>query len=178
MNPATPENIARPLVDSLCRAFNQRKAEAEAAETALGNAKALLIEAVQRYGYVPTNAEKSIRLEGDESIATVTTGTTVEIVDAYVIELQLALSRAKMPRLFRQLFDRRVKYSLRKGAAKALQFAVGKLPEVTRKQLSQLFSLCFGVSTRSPSLTVEASAAVEAREAKAAKKAAKKAGRK
>lgn len=182
MNPSTQDNIARATVDSLCRIYTEKKAAADAAEESALRTKALLIETVQRFGYVPTNAEKSIRLEGSTFVATVTTGATVEIVDAKVTELQLALSRVGKPRLFRQLFDRRTRYSLRKGAAETLQLALHELrpllPESARTQLINVFSLCFGVSSKSPSLTVEASAAVEAREAKAAAKAAKKAGRK
>ncbi|HEX4039046.1 MAG TPA: hypothetical protein VHX37_13380 [Acidobacteriaceae bacterium] len=161
-------------VDALCLLLNEKKAAAEAAGEDLAKAKSALIDQVQRFGYLPAGAEKSMRLDGNEFVATVTVGSTVEIVDRRVIELQLALSKAKKPRIFPQLFERRVKYSLSKGASELLQSSIAKLSDPVQKRLTQLFSLCFDVNSKSPSLSIESSSMVKAREAKAAKKAAKK----
>lgn len=165
-------------VDALCVDFNEKKAAADVAGEAMRASKAALIDHVQRLGYVPAGADKSVRLDGAEFVATVTTSSTVEIEDGSVVELQLALSAQKKPGIFRKMFDRRVKYSLRKDAAEILKAATVKLPESSQKSLAQLFASCFSVSSKAPSLSVESSAALKAKEEKAAKKAAKKGGAK
>lgn len=166
--------IPATAVDDLCRDYNEKKAAADVANEALRASKAALIADVQLLGYVPAGADKSVRLDGVDFVATVTTATSVEIEDGSVIELQLALSNAKKPGTFRKLFDRRVKYSLRKNAAETLQAATARLPEPAQKKLAQLFASCFAVATKAPALTVESTAAIKAKEAKAAKKGGRK----
>ena len=165
-------------VDSLCLNFDSAKAIVEAAQQRFSNAKGELLEAVQDFGYTPTNAEKTTRLEGLLYIADATVASTVEIVEAPVGELQSELSRLNRPKVFTELFDRKVKHSLRKDAAGALKLAIGAFSLETQKRLISLFASCFNVGVKAPALSVDLAAALRQKEAAAAAKAAKKAAKK
>jgi hypothetical protein len=94
--------------------------------------------------------------------------------------------------VFGELFDRKVKHSLKKDAASTLKVAIGGFAEDVQAHLLGIFATCFSVKTKAPSLTVELAAALRQKEAEAqakaeakalkaaarAQKAAKKAGRK
>ena len=165
-------------VDAMVREYNEQKLVVDAASEQLRIRKSTLIDAIQRHGYVPAGADKSLRLDGIEFVSTVTTASTVEIVDSSVVRLQLALSAAKKSRLFRLLFDRRVKYSLVKDAADKLKTATAGMPDAAQKKFALLFASCFDVGTKAPALNIDSIADLRAKEERAAKKAAKKGGRK
>lgn len=171
-NPPTPE-----MVDGLCMNFDAAKAEVEEAQQKLSTAKGALLEAVQDYGYTPANAEKTTRLEGTLYIADATVASTVEIIEAPVGELQSELSRLKRPKLFMELFDRKVKHTLRKDAPSLLKLAIGGLPMHTQGRLLSIFSSCFNVNSKAPALSVELAAALRKKEAEAIAKAERKAAK-
>jgi hypothetical protein len=157
--------------------FDSMKSLAEEAQQRLSTAKGALLEAVQDFGYTPANAAKTTRLEGTIYIADATVASTVEIVEAPVGELQSELSRLKKPKVFIELFERKVKHSLRKDAAGTLKLAIGAFSEETQKRLLSLFASCFNVGVKAPALSVELAAALRKKEAAAAAKAAKKAAK-
>ena len=77
MTPArkpTPEEI-----DDLCLAFDKSRVAVEAAEQQYSNAKGPLLAAVRNFGYVPSHAEKTTRLEGIVYIADATVATAVTV---------------------------------------------------------------------------------------------------
>ena len=162
--------------DNLCLDFAAKQLAANEAKRTANAAKALVMNAVQEHGHVPTNAEASRRFEGADWIGTVTTPKTIEIIDQNVTELELLLSEAKCPKVFPLLFSRRVEYSLQKDAERVLPQA--SLPAKLRDRIVSLYAQCFTQKTKTPSLKVEAIATVREREAKAAKKGAKKAAKK
>lgn len=162
--------------DRLCAMYVTEQTKANAAQTFADGIKADIIRYVEHRGHVPTNAEASRRVEGADWCATVTTPSTVEIRDDIVTELELVLSKAKQAKLFPSLFSRRVEYSLVKGAEHVLPAA--PLPKRLRERILTLYAQCFIPKKKTPSLRVEPIAVVRDREDKAAKKAAKKAGRK
>ncbi len=158
--------------DALCLDYVAKQLATDEAKIASDQAKAVIIAAVQEHGHVPTNAEASRRIEGADWCATVTTPSTVEIHDANVTELELLLSRAKLPGVFGSLFSRRVEYTLLKGAERVLPQTV--LPKKYSERIVALYAQCFVPKKKTPSLKVEAIEVVRVREEKAAKK---KAGR-
>lgn len=160
--------------DRLCEDFVAAQLSADEAKRKADTAKACVMAYVEEHGSVPTNAEASRRIEGGDWCATVTTASTVEIRDNVVTELELQLSAAKQPGLFAQLFSRRVEYTLLKGAEHVLPAA--KLPKSRREIILGLYAQCFIPKKKTPSLKVEPIATVRERDAKAAKKAAKKGG--
>lgn len=170
--PPTPE-----MVDCLCLTFDDAKIAVEEAQQELSTAKGALLEAVQDYGYTPANAEKTTRLEGTLYIADATVASTVEIVEAPVNDLLFELSRLKLPKLFVELFDRKVKHSLRKDAAGTLKLAIGGLPMHTQGRLLSIFSSCFNVNSKAPALSVELAAALREKETEALAKAERKAAK-
>lgn len=165
-------------VDDLCLAWETAKIAVEEAEKKASAAKAPLLAAVQQHGYIPKGAEKTLRLEGVIYTADSTTGTTIEIVEAQVAELQLELSRARKPRVFGQLFERKVRHLLKKGAADLLKLAIGALADDKQAHLVGIFSRCFSAESKSPTLSVQLCAVLMKKEADAAEKAAKKAAKK
>jgi hypothetical protein len=164
-------------IDSLCEKFDAAKMEHDLAGQELSKAKGDLLATVQDFGYTPTNAEKTTRLEGTLYVADATTASTVEINEASVGELQSELSRLKIPRVFGTLFQRKVKHSLKKDAATTFKIAIGGLEETTQARLLGIFATCFNVNIKAPSLSVELAATLREKEAEAAEKAAKKAAR-
>jgi hypothetical protein len=187
----TTETKTRPTeqsIDDLCIEFDGAKAAVDEAQQNFSTAKGKLLAMVQDFGYTPTHAEKTTRLEGVLYVADATTASTVEINEASVGELQSELSRFKKPKVFGMLFQRKVKHSLKKDAAGALKIAIGALDEATQKRLLGIFAGCFDVNSKAPALSVELAAALrekeaaaqekaEAKAAREAKKAAKKAGK-
>jgi hypothetical protein len=165
------------MIDGLCMNFDAAKAAVDEAQQKLSTAKGALLEAVQDFGYVPANAEKTTRLEGTLYIADATVASTVEIVEAPVGELQSELSRLKLPKVFTALFERKVKHTLRKDAAGTLKLAIGGLPPLVQTRLLSLFSSCFNVGTKAPALSVELAAALRQKEAEALAKAERKAAK-
>jgi hypothetical protein len=175
-------------IDDLCIAFDTAKSAVEKEEQKLSTAKGALLEAVQDFGYTPTQAEKTTRLEGTLYIADATVATSVAVKEAPVAELQSELSRLKKPKLFGLLFERKVKHSLKKNAASTLKVEIGGFEDETQKRLLGLFASCFDVETKAPALSVnlaeslrqkeaEAQAKAEAKAAKAAAKEAKAAAK-
>jgi hypothetical protein len=158
--------------DALCLDYASKSLTADEAKHTADAAKALVMNAVQEFGHVPTNAEASRRMEGADWSATVTTPKTIEIIDSNVTELELLLSQAKQAKVFPLLFSRRVEYSLQKDAERVLPQT--KLPGKLRERILSLYAQCFTPKTKTPSLKVETIATVREREEKAAKKAAKK----
>ena len=164
-------------IDAACEKFDAAKMDADLAAQKVSTAKGDLLALVQDYGYTPTNAEKTMRLEGILYVADATTSSSVEINEAPVGELQSELSRLCLPKVFREIFDRKVKHSLRKNAAGTLKVAIGALDEATQKRLLGIFATCFEVNTKAPALSVELAKVLREKEAEATEKAARKAER-
>jgi hypothetical protein len=158
--------------DALCTDYATKQLATDEAKRASDALKAAVMNAVQTYGHVPTNADASRRMEGADWSATVTTPKTIEIIDGNVTELELLLSEAKLPKVFPLLFSRRVEYSLQKDAERVLPQTT--LPAKLAARIMLLYAQCFTQKTRTPSLKLETIATVRAREEKAATKAAKK----
>jgi hypothetical protein len=171
-NPATVVDTAD--IDRYCREYEAKRQEIEASSADLATKKALLLNLIETYGYVPPNAEKSRRLDGVEMVATMTVGSSVEVKSDPVTKLQLRLSHFKKPRVFKQLFSKTIKYSLVKDASTSLKLAIQTLPAEAQAEILVLFTSCFEVNTNTPSLKVETVAVIKAKEEKAAKKAATK----
>lgn len=166
--------IAANHFDRLCSDYVAAQSRVDEAKRLADQKRAAVLAWVEENGHVPTNAESSRRCEGADYSATVTTASTVEIRDDIVTELELVLSKAKLPGVFGQLFSRRVEYTLLKGAERVLPGA--KLPKRYSERILQLYAQCFVPKKKTPSLKVELISDLRAREEKAAAKAAKKAG--
>lgn len=162
-------------VDDLCMAYDEARMKVEEARRDESEAKAALLAAIQAHGYVPKGAEKTLRLDGQVYVADATTATSIEIMDTAVAELQAELSRAQKPKVFPKLFERRVRYLLRKGAADILRLAIGALSDDRQAHLLGLFSRCFIAESKAPSVSVQLCAVLQKKEADAAARAEKKA---
>ena len=191
MTEIKPTTVAPPLtpaglkaIDSLptcdlvqlekdCRAYRAHRAVQDEAKTAADTLQAKITAQVTQHGFVPTNAEKSRRLETTEFVATVTIGTSVDINDDKVTELELVMSQARVTKLFPQLFVRRVEYSLAATAAKVMEST--RWPKRYAERITLLYALAFKTKPKAPGLSVESRAAVEERARQLAEKAAKKA---
>jgi hypothetical protein len=168
-------------IDDLCQKFDAAKIAADKAGQQLSTAKGDLLEVVQDFGYTPSHAEKTTRLEGTLYIADATVATTVAVNEAPVGELQSELSRLAKPKVFGLLFERKVKHTLKKDAASNLKVQIGGFDLDTQKRLLGLFATCFTAESKAPALSVDLAAALRQKEAEAqakAAKAAKKGGRK
>jgi len=162
-------------IDDLCLKFDAAKIEVEKDEQAFSTAKGELLAAVQDFGFMPTAAPKTKRLEGILYIADATVSTTVTVDEARVAELESELSRMKKPYVFREMFERKVQHILLKDAAGTLKLAIGGLAPEVQKRLSILFATCFKPKSKAPSLTVDLVAALRQKEAEAQAKAEAKA---
>jgi hypothetical protein len=162
--------------ENLCESYISFRRDQEEAKQAADELKAIILADVERYGFVPTNAEKSRRIETPGFIATISTGTTIEINDSRVFDLELLLSRARCPKLFASLFTRRVEYSLAKTAAVAMQTTAW--PKKHADEIRSLYGLCFTPKPKTPSLEVLSREEVAERERVAAEKAAAKSAKK
>jgi hypothetical protein len=174
------KNDSRPTagqIDMLCTLYDDAKIAADHAAQELSRRKGELLALIQDYGYVPAGAEKTMRLEGTLYVADATVASTVEINEAPVGELESELSRLRLPRVFRQLFARKVRHTLEKDAPEKLRLAIGGFTEPVQKRLLALFASCFTVNSKAPALSVDLAAALREKEQKAAEKAARKAAR-
>jgi hypothetical protein len=164
-------------IDNLCEKFDAAKMEADLAGQQLSTAKGKLLEVVQNFGYTPSHAEKTTRLEGTLYIADATVATTVAVNEAPVGELQSELSRLKKPKVFGLLFERKVKHTLKKDAASTLKVEIGGFDLDTQKRLLGLFATCFSAESKAPALSVELATALRQKEADALVKAEAKAAK-
>lgn len=164
-------------IDDLCILFDEGKLAVESAQQGLSVAKGNLQAAILTQGYTPAHAEKTTRLEGQLYIADATEASTVEMNEGAIGTLQRELSRIRKPRVFKELFARRVSHSLKKDAAGTLRLAIGALDEAEQTRILGLFATCFDVNTKAPSIKVYLAEALRAKEAEAAEKAQKKASR-
>jgi hypothetical protein len=164
-------------IDTLCLAVDTAAADAELANSKLSAAKATLLVIVREFGYVPTRAEKTKRLEGILYVADSTVGSKIEIDEEAVAELQLELSRAKKPSVFGELFETNTKHTLRKSAGDVLKLALANLVDKKQAALLGIFARCFRNDSKAPSITVDLLEVVKAKEAKAEATAAKKAAK-
>jgi hypothetical protein len=147
---------ARPTprqIDELVELFEAARDEAELADERYTQHKNVVIALVQRFGIVPKGAESSLRLEGQLTILTVTTGNSSTLKDEGVSKLQRAMQVNKQLGLFEKMFHARVKYSQRKGAA--VELRVAKLSQRLADKFTTLYNACFAVTAKSPSLKVE-----------------------
>ena len=173
----TKVGFAPPEIDDLCIGFDSAKIAVEEAQQELSAAKGELQAAILTQGYTPAHAEKTTRLEGQLYIADATEASTVEMNEGAIGALQRELSRLRKPRVFKELFARRVSHSLKKDPAGTLKLAIGALDDEEQKRILGLFATCFDVNTKAPSVKVYLAEALRAKEAEAAEKAEKKAAR-
>jgi hypothetical protein len=164
-------------IDDLCLAFDTAKSAVEKDQQELSTAKGALLAAVQDFGYTPSHAEKTTRLEGTLYIADATVATSVAMNEAPIGELQSELSRLKKPKVFGLLFERKVKHALKKDAASTLKVEIGGFDAETQTRLSLLFASCFTPESKAPALSVELAAALRQKEAEAQAKADAKAAK-
>jgi hypothetical protein len=162
-------------IDEMCLAFDAAKSAVETAQQKLSTAAGPLLAAVRTFGYIPAHAEKTTRLEGVIYIADATVASAVEIVEAPMNELQSELSRLKRPKVFTELFERKVKHTLRKDAAGTLKLAIGAFSQETQSRILSLFASCFNVRAKAPALSVDLAAALRQKEIEAAEKVMRKA---
>jgi hypothetical protein len=148
-------------IDDLCLAFDQAKIAVDKAEQKFSTAKVALMAAV----------------EGSLYIADATVASTVEVIEASVAELQSELSRLQKPKVFAELFDRKVKHSLRKNAAGTLKLAIGGFALEVQSRLLSLYSSCLNVNVKAPALSVDLAAALRQKETEAQQKAERKAAK-
>jgi hypothetical protein len=146
--PPTPRQI-----DEFVDLFERRSSESALANANLQECKDELIALVQRFGTVPAGAEQSLRLEGAVTVLTITTGSTVAVKTDAVNELKAAMDVNGRGELFPLLFATRSKYELQEDAATRLRTA--KLPQRLVKLFTNLYSRCFDVKKKSPSLRIE-----------------------
>jgi hypothetical protein len=140
-------------IDDMVTVFLKLKAQAEIADVAYDKARLRLLDLVLGWGDVPAHAEHSRRLIGKLTIATATTGNTVEVKEGAVEELHKAMTANEHKALFVQMFSPKVKWQLVKDAAVALRTA--KLPKRLVKTYTALYARCFDVKQKAPSLKVE-----------------------
>jgi len=146
----------------------------QAAKKAADAIKPRLLLAAERFGMVPDGAPKSRRIETRSFVVTRTVGSSTEVKDANVTELELTLAKARLSTLFPLLFERHVEYTLVDGADAAL--AEANLPKKAADAIRALYGRCFGHKTKTPSLDVVTTRVFKATAAKkAAKQSAKKA---
>jgi hypothetical protein len=164
-------------IDDLCLAFDTAAAAVEKAQQEFSNAKGALLPVVHDFGYTPAHAEKTTRLEGTLYIADATVATSIEINEAPVAELQSELSRLKLPKVFADLFERKVKHSLKKDAASTLKVAIGGMKPETQQRLLTIYATCITANPKAPSLSVDLAAALRQKEVEAQAKADAKAAK-
>lgn len=164
-------------IDDLAIAYDQACINLEQAQQAHSAAKGSLLAAIRAQGYVPPRADKTMRVEGAIYIADATTSSTVDINEGAVGELESELSRLKKPSLFRKLFDRKIKHTLRENAGDQLKLDIGGMAEEMQTRLLGLFASCFTVKSKTPTVTVTLAKALREKEEKAARKAEAKAAR-
>ncbi len=172
---ATPcEGATRPSpeqIDELARRYETAKAYLAADREALNAIEEEAIRLVQAWGTVPAHAEKSRRLVGKLAEFLVTKADTLTINDERVETLKDALEANGHGEYFKKLFTLRSKYEVVEGAEVALKSE--SLPRRLSEKVLNLWGRCIAVKAKKPSLKVTL-----ADPAKAAKKAAKKAGAK
>lgn len=154
--------------DRDCNNYVQWKQLERDAKEKADKIKARIMDAVEQHGQVPTNAEKSRRVEGRRYVATVTTGTAIEIDDQRCTDLELLLSRARKSNLFSQMFARRSEFTLVKGADQVIRTTAW--PKKFRDEITSLYAACFRPKTKTPSLEVVSVESLQAKQDKAAKK--------
>ncbi len=172
--PTSPSNKHLDVIqfEFNCRQYLHQRGLLEIAKTQCDALKPLIIADVERFGLVPTNAEKSRRIDGRDFVATLTTGDGIEVNDAAALELEILLSKARQSKVFPSLFTRRTEYSLVAGAGRIIEHT--KWPKRWADEIRNLYGRCFTANKRTPILKVERRADVEAREKEAAEKAAKR----
>jgi hypothetical protein len=146
--PPTPHQL-----DAMVETFEDIRDRAELADELYEDAKRELIELIQQFGTVPAGAESSLRLQGQRTFITVTTGTTIAIKEDAVVTLEGAMEANDHAGLFDSMFGTRTKHELLKGAENTLRTA--KLPKRLVKKYTELYARCFDVKKKSPSLKVE-----------------------
>jgi hypothetical protein len=112
-----------------------------------------LIEMTQRHGGTPPKAEKSLRIEGDDWIVTVSEGQSVTVKKAAVEKIFTSLKRCGLHlTFFRDLFVAESTYKLQKGA----QALMAKpLPSGAPSNLRKLFADAVQIKDKAPRLTVD-----------------------
>jgi hypothetical protein len=140
-------------IDKLVAEYEELRDQAELADEAYEDAKRELIDLVNAYGSIPAGAESSVRLQGQVTVLTVTTGSSVTIKDAEVRKLKGAMDANEQGDLFGLMFAARSKYKLLKGAETALR--VAKLPKRLAETFTRLYARCFDVSKKSPTLKID-----------------------
>jgi hypothetical protein len=132
-------------------AVAERKAELKAATDTQDEIKGRVVEMVKAFG--GRHAEKSLRLLGIHSVATVTTATVVKTDPEKVEKFRGYLGEQEIKGLSERFFRSHTIYSLVDGPAEVLKTL--DVPTRIRTKITQLLSLCFTVETKAPSLKVE-----------------------
>lgn len=153
LDTSNPTHPTPRQIDEIVELFESIRDEAELADERYEQTKSELIALVQRFGSVPVGAEHSLRLQGQLTTTTVTTGNTITVKEDAVTELFSAMLANKRNDLFESMFARRTRHELRKDAENQLRIA--DLPQRLVKLFTSLYARCFEVKKKSPSLKVE-----------------------
>lgn len=138
-------------VDVLVKRYDEAKTAAEAAKTKADELKGELTELVERFGFQHT--DKSKRLVGNHHMATTTTATKVNIVDAAVEKFRGFLQGEKLKGLAGHFFVARTTYSLVDAPGEVLKGLQVATP--LRNKISGMIAQCFEIKVNNPSLKIE-----------------------
>ncbi len=168
------------LFESLCADALEAKEQAATAKKNYEDAADRLQLFVDKHGFAPNDADKTVRCISNRYQADVTRAVATEINDDRVVSFQSVLKRARLSALFFLLFTRKVSYSLAPNADKAIAAAI--VPKRWREAVFAAYGLCFTPKPKAAALKVTdldlvAAAEAEKKAAREAKKAAKKGGR-
>jgi len=112
----------------------------------LDELRELFLESVSRFGSAHAEKSKIIHGIGFEIMATF--GSSSSIDNAAVEIFRIALTRAKLTRLLKKVFEKTIRWSLARNAAEVIR-STQLLPK-----LHLLFSQCIVVKDRTPTLIV------------------------
>jgi hypothetical protein len=140
-------------IDILVAEYETAEACLDAAQKTFDAHQVKLLNLVQAYGAVPAGAEKSRRLEGQRTVLTVTTGSSLTLKQDAVVTLRDALNVNGQGALFFVLFREEKKFELLKGAETELRTA--NLPQRLADRVMRMFAGCFDIKVKSPSLKVK-----------------------
>lgn len=158
--------------ERLCSQFSQEQKILESSKRLFEESRDALQRFVDKFGYVPSDAEKTIRCESSKYQASVIRATSIEINDSRVVDFQTVCRNARLAKLFPSIFSRHIYYTLAPGADRVIEKA--KPSFRYSEAFHTVYALCFTPKPKSPSLSfVDHEEEKEKREAKAAAKLAK-----
>ena len=153
----TPAQIDA-LVRKLDRLIEQQKPSAKQQQAAkdASDARMQLMVWAQEFGEVPKSAPASLRLSGNATVLTVTTGTTTKEHPEVVGELLEVMTKNGHKALFATLFTPSTRYDRAKDALNNLKNA--ELSKPLRKLYDSIFARTQSSGPRAPVLRIDKAA--------------------